>query len=95
MDVALYFLEDMLHIVRYISDTQGIPLHAVTDVVRQHQSPDMVPQTQAATPVLDDTPVRSSQHSTPGSRHSTEDSGIRVGDVHITAEGLDEFGEQL
>ena len=45
MDVALYFLEDMLRIVRYISDTQGIPVHAVTDVVRQHQSPDMVPQT--------------------------------------------------
>ena len=55
----------------------------------------MVPQTQAATLVPDDTPVRSSQHSTRGSRHSTEDSGIRVGDVHITAEGLDEFGEQL
>ena len=43
----------------------------------------------------DDTPVRSSQHSTPGSRHSTEDVGIRVGDVQITAEGIDEFGEQL
>ena len=55
----------------------------------------MVPQTQATTPVLDDTPVRSSQHSAPGSQHSIEDSGIRVGDVHITAEGLDEFGEQL
>ena len=67
MDVALYFLEDMLHIVRYIFDTQGIPLHAVMDVVRQHQSPDMVLQTQATTPVPDDTPVRSSQHSAPGS----------------------------
>ena len=43
MDVALYFLEDMLHIVRYISDTQGIPLHAMMDFFRQHQSPDMVP----------------------------------------------------
>ena len=43
MDVALYFLEDILHIVRYIYDTQRIPLHTVTDVVRQHQSPDMVP----------------------------------------------------
>ena len=95
MDVALYFLEDMLHIVRYIFDTQVIPLHAVTDVVRQHQIPDMVPQTQAATLVPDDTSVRSSQHLAPGSRHSTEDSGIRVGDVYITTEGLDEFGEQL
>ena len=43
MDVALYFSEDMLHIVKYISDTQGILLHVVMDVVRQHQSPDMVP----------------------------------------------------
>ena len=67
MDVALYFLEDMLHIVGYISDTQGILLHAMTNVVRQHQSPDMVPQTQAATPVPDDTPVHSSQHLASGS----------------------------
>ena len=93
--MALYFLEDMLHIVRYISDTQGILVHSVMDVVRQYQSPDIVPQTQATTPVTDDTPVCSSQHSTLGPRHSTEDLGIRVGDVHITAEGLDEFGEQL
>ena len=63
------------------------------DVVRQHQSPDIVPQTQAATPVTDDTPVRSSQHLAPGLRHSTDDSGIRVGDVQITVEGLDEFGD--
>ena len=43
----------------------------------------------------DDTPVRSSQNSAPGSRHSTKDSDIRVGDVQITTKGLDEFGEQL
>ena len=45
--------------------------------------------------MTDDTPMHSSQHSTPGSQHSTDDSGIRVGDVRITAEGLDDFGEQL
>ena len=67
MDLALYFLEDMLHIIDYISDTHGILVHSMMDVVRQHQSPGMVPQTQVATPVTDDTPVRSSQHSAPGS----------------------------
>ena len=67
-------------------------MHLVMDVVRQHRSP-AVPQTQAATPVTKDTPVHSSQHSAPGSRHSTDDSSIRVGDVRIIAEGLDDFGE--
>lgn len=81
-----------MHLISYISDTLRIPVHSVMDVVREHQSPDIVPQTQAATPVIDDTPMRSSQHSTPGSRHSIDDSSIRVGDVHITAEGLDDFG---
>jgi hypothetical protein len=95
IDMAQYFLEDMLHLISYISDTLRIPVHSVMDVVREHQSPGIVPHTQAATPVTDDTPMHSSQHSAPGSRHSTDDSSIRVGDVHITAEGLDDFGEQL
>ena len=34
MDMALYFLEDMLHIISYISDTQGILVRLVMDVVR-------------------------------------------------------------
>lgn len=37
----------------------------------------------------------SSHNSALGSQHSTDDSGIQVGDVKITAEGLDDFGEQL
>ena len=39
MDLALYFLEDMLQIISYILDTQGMLVHLVMDVVRQHQSP--------------------------------------------------------
>ena len=34
MDMALYFVEDMLHIISYISYTQGILIHLVIDVVR-------------------------------------------------------------
>ena len=69
-------------------------VHLVMDFVRQHQSL-VVPKTQAATPVTYDTPVCSSQNLTPSSRHSTDDSSIRVGDVRIIAECLDDFGEQL
>ena len=43
MDLALYFLEDMLHIISYISNAQGMLVHSVMDVVRQHQSFDIVP----------------------------------------------------
>ena len=38
MDLALYFLEDLLQSISYISDTQGMLVHLVMDAIRHHQS---------------------------------------------------------
>ena len=34
MDMALYFLEDIFHIMSSIFNTQGIPVHSMMDVVK-------------------------------------------------------------
>ena len=65
MDLALYFLEDLLQSISYISDTQWMLVHLVMDAIRHHQSP-IVPHAQTKL-VKVDTPMHSSQHFAPSS----------------------------